>query len=59
MISLFDKRFKYNPDENYSGYLNICMERISLIPIINILNRKKISAFSAPLCYKLVGWVER
>lgn len=48
MISLFDKRFKHNPNENYFGYLNICMERLSLIPIINVLNRKKISAFIVP-----------
>lgn len=51
-ISLFDKSFKYNPNKMYSGYLNIRMERINLIPIMNTLNNKKISAFSVPLYYK-------
>lgn len=51
-IGLFDKSFKYDPNKIYSGYLNICMERISLIPIMNTLNSKKISAFSVPLYYK-------
>ena len=51
-INLFDKSFKYKPNKTYCGYLNICMERISLIPIINTLNSKKINVFSVPLKYK-------
>lgn len=52
MIELLDKSYKYHKDITYSGYLNICVERLKLIPLIHLLNTQKIPVFSVPLCYK-------
>lgn len=51
-LEILDKDFNYKEQNSYSEYLNVSIERLKLIPLINILNSKKILSYSVPLQYK-------
>ena len=51
-LSLLDKNFTYNKDKEYSGYMDICVHRIKLIPQISLLREEGIKSYSVPINYK-------
>lgn len=51
-LEILDSSFQYSSDNLYCGYLDVCVERLKLIPLIDMLKGNNISYFSVPLYYK-------
>lgn len=51
-VKIFDKSFIYEENKFYEGFLNITVERISLLNLIFELRKKGITAYSVPIDYR-------
>lgn len=58
-INILDKSFLYQTDAIYSGYLGVSVNRVKLIPLINLLKKQGVSVYSVPLNYKEASQISK
>lgn len=51
-LSLLDNNFSYQNDTEYSGYAGVSVNRVKLIPLIDLLRKEGVSVYSVPINYK-------
>lgn len=51
-IELFDKRFVYDSEKSYSGFLHANVDRVKLVSVVSDLKRNGIDCFSVPIAYR-------
>ncbi|MCB6182930.1 hypothetical protein LIN78_05135 [Leeia sp. TBRC 13508] len=49
---MLDNSFSYRNDLEYHGYVGISVNRVKLIPMINLLKKQGVSVYSVPVNYK-------
>lgn len=52
-LGLLDKNFSYQHDVEYSGYVGVSINRVKLIPLIDLLKKQGVSVYSVPINYKV------
>jgi len=51
-LSIFDKNFRYQDGQVYSGYMGLNVERIKLVSVVVELRKKGVDAFNVPVRYR-------
>jgi sialic acid synthase SpsE len=51
-LGFLAKKFVYQANLTYNGYLNISANRVKLIPLISLLKKQGVSVYSVPIDYK-------
>lgn len=58
-LSLLDKNFFYQSNVEYSGYAGVSVNRVKLIPLIDLLRKQGLSVYSVPVSYKVNHFISK